>query len=188
MNPTDTPQIAASQFPEVYENLGIDPNNLGCIMLNVDPIQVSGFILYDDVYQSDPTEHPHQQGIISEVEPHCTLLYGLLRPGLELKKHVDAVLSGWTPQSVTIAAIDVFPNSDPEQPLCLVAKLEPSANLLEANARLRLLPHIDTHTAYNPHVTLCYLNQSSNYQGYVRTLNSLYQGKIIGAQGINYGD
>jgi hypothetical protein len=56
MNPTDTPQISASQFPDVYANLGIDPNKLGCIMLNVEPIQVSNIILYDDLYMADPEE------------------------------------------------------------------------------------------------------------------------------------
>ena len=58
MNPPAPPQISASQFPDVYANLGIDPSNLGCIMLNVEPIQVGHLILYDDLYQADPTPSP----------------------------------------------------------------------------------------------------------------------------------
>jgi 2'-5' RNA ligase superfamily len=189
MNPV-TPQITASQFPEVYANLGIDPNKLGCLMLDIEPIVVSNLILYDDLYQADPEKHPHMQGIVSENEAHCTLLYGFLRSAMELKKHVDAVLNGWAPESPTIASVDVFPSSDPEESyVTLIAKLEMSPNLVEANARLKLLPHIETFPmGYQGHVTLAYLNASSDYQGYVSKLNETLQGKIIGAMGINYGN
>src|SRR5205085_6987026 len=99
MDPQTTPQISAGQFPDVYANLGIDPNKLGCVMLDVEPIQVSNIILYDDLYQADPVEHPHMQGIISETaDAHVTLLYGFLRSATELKKHIDAVLDGWMPE------------------------------------------------------------------------------------------
>ena len=99
MNPTDTPQITTRQFPQVYIDLGIDPSKLGCVMLNVEPIKVSNIILYDDLYQTDPVKHPHMQGVGIRNVPHCTLLYGLLRSGMELKKHVLAVLDGWTPRT-----------------------------------------------------------------------------------------
>lgn len=190
MDSTTLPQISANQFPELYEILGIDPNNLGCIMLSLEPIKASGFILYDDLYQTDPVEHPHMQGVISDgPDFHCTLLYGLLRPGPELKRHVDLALDGWTPQDVTIAGFDVFQVNKPdEQYIALVAKLEVTDNLLEAHARLSLLPHLDTHAEYQPHCTIAYLNTSSNYQGYIRTLNAAYQGKTVRAVGIDYGD
>ena len=190
MNSQST-QIAASQFPDVYANLGIDPGNLGCIMLTVEPIQVGHLILYDDLYQADPVAHPHMQGIVSETaDAHVTLLYGLLRPGLELKKHVDAVLDAWTPKDVIISGIDVFPAGSADSPyVALVATLEPTPNLLEANARLKLLPHCETYPlSYKPHVTLCYLNGSSDYQSYAQTLGKELQGKTVKALGLNYGD
>jgi len=115
MNPLETPQITASQFPQVYEDLGIDPGKLGCVMLNTEPIQVGDIILYDDLYMADPEEHPHMQGIISETETHVTLLYGLLRSGTEMRKHVDAVLSGWSPESPTISEVSFFPSNDPSE-------------------------------------------------------------------------
>lgn len=188
MDPVIPLQISASQFPQVYIDLGIDTSKLGCVMLDVEPIQISNIILYDDLYQADPIEHPHMSGIVSEVSPHCTVLYGFLRSATELKKHIDAVLQGWMPQDVTISDIDVFPSNDPGMPyVTLIAKLEPTPNLIEANARLKLLPHLDTFSSYSPHVTLCYLNDSSDYQGYIDTLNKTLQGKTVKALGLNYG-
>src|SRR5205085_12219665 len=135
-------------------------------------------------------KHPYMQGIVSENVPHCTLLYGLLRSGPELKKHIDAVLDGWTPQDVSIAAVDVFPSNDPDENyVTLIAKLEVTPNLVEANARLKLLPHIETFPlGYQPHCTLAYLNDTSDYQGYIQTLNNAFQGKTIKALDLNYGD
>ncbi|SRR5258708_3475190 len=189
MNPPALPQISASQFPDVYANLGIDPNKLGCIMLDVEPIVVSDLILYDDLYYSDPEKHLFAQGIVSETVPHCTLLYGFLRSATELKKHIDAVLDGWTPEDVSIDAIDVFASNDPDENyVTLIAKLVVTPNLLGANVWLKLLPHLDTFSSYSPHITLAYLNDTSDYQGYIQTLNHAFQGKTVKVLGLNYGD
>ena|SRR5712691_1939843 len=183
-------EVSASQFPQVYVDLGIDPGKLGCVMLDVEPIVVSNLILYDDLYMADPEKHPHMQGIISETEAHVTLLYGFLRSAMELRKHIDAVLEGWTPEDVSIEAIDVFPSNDPDENyVTLVAKLEMTPNLIEANARLKLLPHLDTFPmGFQGHITLAYLNDSSDYQGYIQKLNQAFQGKAVKVVGLNYGD
>ncbi|MDE2104885.1 MAG: 2'-5' RNA ligase family protein [Patescibacteria group bacterium] len=182
-------EVAANQFPQVYQDLGIDPNKLGCIMLNTEPIEISNVIQFDDLYFSDPLLHPHTQGIICEDIPHVTLLYGLLRSGLELKKHVDALLEGWEPADPTIREIGFFPGEDENNKyITLVAKLEASPNLLDANSRLRLLPHCDTHQTYQPHITLAYISDSSDYQGYIRTLNHMFMGMAVRAANLNYGD
>ena len=190
MKPSDSSQISAGQFPQVYADLGIDPSKLGCLMLNTEPIQVSNIILYDDLYYSDPEKHPYMQGIVSEVVPHCTLLYGFLRSATELKKHIDAVLDGWTPGDLTIAEAGFFPGNDPDENyVTLIAKLEATPNLVEANQRLKLLPHIETFpTGYQPHVTLAYLNGYSDYQSYIQTFNHAFQGKTVKVLGLNYGD
>lgn len=189
MKPPEAPQITASQFPQVYIDLGIDPGKLGCLMLDTEPVQVSDIILYDDLYYADPAKHPHTQGIVSETVPHVTLLYGFLRSATELKKHIGAVLDGWKPEDVVISTIDVFPSNDPDENyVTLIAKLEVTPNLAEANSRLKLLPHLDTFSSYQPHITLAYINDSSDYQGYISTLNNKFQGKTIAAKGLNYGD
>ena len=109
--------------------------------------------------------------------------------GLEQKKPVDALLTSWTPEALTIAEVSFFPSSNPEEKyITLIAKLAVTPNLLDANNRLRKLPHIDLHPDYVPHITLAYLNDTSDYQGYVQKLNGVLQGKTVKALGLNYGD
>ena len=182
-------EVTAAQFPQVYQDLGIDPARLGCVMLNTEPISVSNVIYHEDLYYADPAMHKYAQGVVSESVPHVTLLYGLLRSGTELKKHVDAVLAGWEPADPTIAEIGFFPSSAPDEHyVTLVARLEASPNLVEANSRLKLLPHIDTFSSFKPHLTLAYVSDSSDYQGYITTLNHMYQGMAVRAANLNYGD
>jgi hypothetical protein len=118
-------------------------------MLDTEPVVVSDIIKPEDLLEVDPAEHPHMQGIVSENVPHCTLLYGLLRPGPELQKHVGAVLDGWKADKVTVDDIAIFETSQDDEPcVCIVALLIVTDELAEANARLRLLPHIDTYPEY----------------------------------------
>jgi len=91
-------QISSRQCPQVYEDLGIDTNKLGCIMVDTEPIEVSSVIDPADLYH-DP-EDEFAQGVISEDAPHVTLLYGLLSSGQAMRKHVDTVLNGWDLGSV----------------------------------------------------------------------------------------
>jgi 2'-5' RNA ligase len=126
---------------------------------------------------------------VSENVPHCTLLYGLLRPGPELRKHVDTVLKGWEAKDVTVAGVAIFETSkDDVDCVCIVAQLEITDELVEANARLRLLPHIDTHAEYLPHITLAYLKADCDWQAYVRPLSDRLRGMSVNAVGVNYGD
>src|ERR1700712_5021902 len=99
-------QVSSRNFPEVYENLGIDTGKMGCIMLDVEHIEVSSLIDPEDLYH-DP-EDEFAQGIISEGTPHVTLLYGLISSGPALRKHVDVVLSGWALDSVQITSVTAF--------------------------------------------------------------------------------
>ena len=104
--------LNSTNFPEVYEWLGIDTGNLGCIMLNTAPLEVSDIIPEADLYFADPKLHPHTQGIVSEAVPHVTLLYGLLRSGLELKPHVDMIMAGWSIKEVVIDQVNFFYGKD----------------------------------------------------------------------------
>jgi hypothetical protein len=108
-------QISSQQFPQVYEDLGIDTNDLGCIMLDVEPIEVSSVIDPEDLYH-DP-EDEFAQAIISEDTPHVTLLYGLISSGPAMRKHVDTVLDGWELGSVQITAVTAFAGNPDYTPL-----------------------------------------------------------------------
>lgn len=182
-------KVSAAQFPEVYENLGIDTGRLGCIMLDTDPIKVHHIIPEDALYYADPEEHEHLQGIVSESVPHCTLLYGLMRSGPEMKKHVDAVLTGWEPGSLIIDKVDFFFSDKPgENYITVIALIRVTDNLLEGNARLGFLPHLNTFVDYRPHITLAYCKDNSSYNDFISKLNKELAGKAINVLGINYGD
>lgn len=180
--------VNAMQFPQVYQQLGIDVGNLGCIMLDTEPLTVNDVIPESELYSSD--EHQYVDGIVSETVPHVTLLYGLLSSGPLMMPHVDQVLSGWTPEDLTIESVSSFPSHDPaELYVCIIAKLTVTPNLIEGNGRLRFLPHIDTFIQYTPHITLAYVKADDEAVNQaVYALNERFAGKQVKVTGINYGD
>jgi hypothetical protein len=178
----------ASNFPQVYQDLGIDTGRLGCIMADTEPIVVHDVIPEDALYYADPDRHQWIQGIVSEKVPHVTLLYGLMRSGPELQKHVDAVLDGVVLDRVTIERVEFFYSNDPgENYVTLVAGLQVSDALADANARLRLLPHIDTFPQYKPHITLAYVKNTSDWTTYISPLEDKLKGIEVRITGLNYG-
>ena len=183
-------QLSAHQFEEVYKNLGIDLGKLGCIMIDTDPIEVSSIIAEEDLYYAaDPEAHRYIDGIVSEKVPHCTLLYGLLRSGPELQPHVDALLDGWQLEKLQIAGVTAFDSRLADEPYyCLVAELSLTAELVEGNARLRMLPHIDTFPAYRAHITLAYIRKDEERRDlYLDLLRSALIGREMAVRNINYG-
>ena len=175
-------QISFRQCPQVYEDLGIDTNKLGCIMVDTEPIEVSSVIDPEDLYH-DP-EDEFAKGVISEDAPHVTLLYGLLSSGPAMRKHVDTVMQGWSLDSVQITGVTSFDGNPDYTPL--VAEVS-TDGLDEAHARLQLLPHIDTFPEYRPHITLAYLKPDADVAGYVDTLNRRLALMQVKCTGINYG-
>lgn len=180
---------SSNDFKQVYEDLGIDAGRLGCIMIDVEKIPVSDVIPADALWFKEDEPDSHTQGAVSENEPHVTLLYGLMRSGLELKKHVDAVLTDWSEEFVTIDKVDFFYSNDPhDKYITIIALVKVTDELLEANGRLRMLPHIDTFATYKPHITLAYVKESSDWKEYIDTLNSDLAGLNVPVTGLNYGD
>lgn len=187
--------VSANQFAEVFKQLGYDIGELGCIMLDTEPLTVSDVIPADELYvpldeDGNVDDDSYANGIVSESIPHVTLLYGLLRSGLELQSHVDAVLAEWSVESVTIAGVSFFESQDSDKPFyCIVAKLDLTPELVEGNARLRALPHIDTFPTYQPHITLAYIKKDDQVRDdVVYALNERFAGSQVRILGINYGD
>lgn len=189
-------QLSAHQFPEVYSDLGYDLGKLGCIMLPIVSDDDMNAAVLDtiepgDLYTAnDQIAHPHIGGIVLDVA-HITLLYGLLRSGSEMKKHVEAMIDGKLPNEIAITEIGYFESQLPDEPYyCLVAHVKVSDDLQEAHDRLTFLPHIDTFPGYKPHITLAYINKDeAKRDQYIQRLNSALRGMILTASSEpNYGD
>jgi 2'-5' RNA ligase len=182
--------LSSHAFPQVYEDLGIDVQELGCIMLNTEPLIVSDIVDEDHLYYAaDKERYEFVDGIVSEKVPHVTLLFGLIGSGRAMKKHVDAVLADWMLPALEIDHVDFFESKIESEPYyCLVAKIFPSEELVEGNARLRFLPHIDTFPTYKPHITLAYIKKDETLKdSYIDLLNTRFKGKVIEPRDINYG-
>jgi hypothetical protein len=184
-------RLSAMHHRGLYENLGIDLSNVGCIMLDTEPIKVADIIAPEDLYYAnDPVKNPHTKGAVSEQAPHVTLLQGLVKPGPELKAEVDTMLEGWTADSVTIKEIAYFAGADPKEPFdCIVAILDTSGKLQEGNERLQMLPHVTMYPGgYRAHISLAYIQRHPERRdAYIKALNARYAGKKLGVRGINYG-
>lgn len=187
-------QLSAHQFKSVYEDLGYDIGKLGCIMLDIDPEdlekRVNSLLTPDQVYVA-PDASDHTNGVVAAT-PHVTLLYGLLRSGPEMKKHVLQVLDGGQacPATVRIDGVGYFESHDATEPYySIVAHLVITPELLECNNRLKFLPHIDIFTDYQAHMTLAYIKADETVRDrVVKSLNMTLSGRVLPTKGLNFGD
>lgn len=172
--------ISARDFPGLHEELGVDTDKLGCIMLDLQTFDVLKHV-------ENGASDLAGDGTVAETEAHVTLLYGLLQNGNTVKEQVDKVLDGWSLDSVVLDEITSFPVPADAEAVPIVAKLW-DARLTEAHDRLSLLPHVNTFTEYNPHVTLAYVkNDPDVVQKWVKALRTELGGMRLNATGINYG-
>lgn len=141
---TDTDDLRAK--------LGIDTDNLGCVMIRTRPILYPDKIIPDSFWYKDP-EKPDSYG--KEDQPHVTLLYGLLTPAYEQEENVSAVLGDW--YAPTYARVTQFITFESEKYDAVVGTLYSPREFVDANQRLSKLPHIDTFLPYTPHVTIGYV-------------------------------
>lgn len=177
--------IKSTDYPAVYEMLGIDTGKLGCVMIDTEELIISDVIKEEDYYYS--AEHDYVSGNVSEDVPHMTLLYGLLRSGPELQVHIHSVLSGWQLPSIRIKDVGFFYGENSDF-ISIIAHVEVTDELREGHARLSLLPHINTFDEYKPHITLAYVKSTSDWETYIKDLNFKFEGAEIEAKAINYGD
>jgi hypothetical protein len=188
-DPASRIEIYADDFPDVYRDLGIDVRRLGCIMLVTDPLVVSDVIAEQDLHHFDPVTDPYDRPIASEPAAHVSLLYGLLRSGPEMRKHVDAVLAGWQPEDLPIESVGSWPGQETRSDFVSIhARVPVTDNLAEAHARLSLLPHMDIYGPMRPHVTMAHVKVESDWRGYIAQLNARFAGTTVAAGEISYGD
>lgn len=178
--------------------MGINIRDLGCVMLDVEPLDIKGVIPDEWAYHSENPKLAHVSGI--QTEAHITLLFGLLENANRIREAVDEVLDGWEPGEVYTQTIEAFQSPIPDEPYsCIVAKLQVSRQLKDAHARLSLLPHIDTHPQYLPHVTIAYVHKDRCSDAIAAVRRALGTHRAFGTRdifthaeltpiGLNYGD
>jgi hypothetical protein len=183
-------QVASRDFDGLYDGLIIDQRAVtdddyrGCIMIDTEKIPVAQYVKNAD---KDLFENPKwEQGPIpAETKPHATLLYGLLNNGNIWKDKVDLVLKDWKMDTVRIEEVSYF---DTEDSYAVIGLLEVTDELLDANQRLSLLPHLNTFSEYHPHITLAYVKKDADVDKWVKSLGKKYNGQIVSTKSINYGD
>lgn len=184
----------AYDFPAIYERMGMTgPGNLGCIMLDLEPIPVRYLLSgIDPVYfwpDNDPQGRlTYAKGPVADRGAHATLLYGLTpdgNAGVRQRESVDELLADLDLSSVTVQDVSYFPGMFDLPYACVIAHVT-SPELVEANRRLRFLPHVDTFVDYRPHVTLAYVHADQT-AGVVEALEAPLVGDTLRAKGINYG-
>lgn len=181
-------KLSAHNFKDMYAGLGYDLASLGCIMLD---LEAQTFKINEDIlYYAKNKKYSWIDGNVAGKTPHVTLLYGLLRPGTELKQQVDTVLpKDCLPKNVIVDHIGFFESPYDDEPYyCIVAHLVISDELQEAHDRLTFLPHIDTFPGYKAHLSLAYIKKNDRTRdALIKSLNKHYEGKTIKAGDINYG-
>lgn len=178
-------QIAARDFPDLYDGMGIDMDKLGCIMIDTESIPVLQYVKNPDADLYRETNYD-QSPVPGETQAHVTLLFGLLENGNVWKDKVNQLLVGWSLPTVTIEKVSYFDLGDS---YAIVGLVEKSDELVDGHERLTLLPHINTFSEYHPHITLAYINHDEALlDKWIAPLAKKYNGQKVATTGINYGD
>lgn len=170
---------------QALKTMGVDITKLGCVMLDVEKPNLDGLIPEEWAYSArNPARH-WIKGL--DAGEHITLLFGLLQNANLILYAIDEVMAGWEAGTITVAGIGSFPSSFADEPYaCIVAHIEVTVELLDAHSRLSLLPHIDTHPGYKPHLTLGYVHEQYRDAAIAR-LNGWFKATELWPIGLNYG-
>lgn len=185
-------QLNSHDFEDVYKNLNINLNTLGCVMLDLESLgSMAGTVRKkEDLYYAKNPERKWIKGWVAGETPHITLLYGLLDNAHNWENHISSVLNGWEMDTVEIENISYFESPYEDEPYyCLVAHIKVTPELLEGHQRLEFLPHINTFTGYKPHMTIGYISKDEDLRDdYIKRLNNFWAGKHLKVRkGINLG-
>lgn len=176
----DNKQLNSHMFENIYKELNIDINNLGCVMLDVFP-QENISVNEEYLYYARNKDHFWIDGLVINKVGHITILYGLLESAIKWKKYVRQVLKGWSVASIEVEDIGFFESPIREESYyCIVAFAKVTDELVEGKQRLELLPHINIFTEYKPHVTLAYVKKDEKARDFVIDyLRSLLKGRTM---------
>lgn len=174
-------QLSAHSFPDIYSDLGINLEKLGCVMLNIQPLKLP-WLEFDKwkFYKSSKKECFWIDGYVGD-KPHMTILYGLLEEAKNYKKHIDELLKDWEIDDVIVDRVGFFESPYPDDPYyCIVAHIKVTPKVLEGNQRLEMLPHINTFAGYKPHITIAYVEMDEKMRDkLIHALNMGLAGKSL---------
>lgn len=192
--------LKAHNFPEVYNGLGLNLNTLGCVMLDVEPISLTGVLAQDgmsdflptyqgDLYYAKDKSRFWIDGFVGSKSAHLTLLYGLLETAKNYKWHIEKVLEGWKLLELEIEDIGYFTSPyEDDQYFCIVGHVKITPELMEGHQRLEFLPHINTFPGYKAHITLAYVKADESVRDlWIGAFKSLIGKKLPVKEGINLG-
>ena len=180
--------LKAHDFGKVYEALGLNLATLGCVMADLEPAEID-IKTKCTFHYSENTDRFWIKGYVADLNPHVTLLYGLLQKANNYKWHIDQVLDGWKLDEVEIEDFGYFdsPYAD-EQYYCVIAHIKVTPELLDGHQRLSFLPHINTFPKYTPHITIAYIDKNEReLENLLFSLNENYKGKKLKVSNIKLG-
>ena len=181
-------QLNSHLFESVYEELKINLDTLGCIMLDVEPVKGISISEQHLQYAKDKKKFWIDGFTFNKIAHHLTLLYGLLESGVKWKKYVDEVLKGWKMDTVEIESIGCFDSPYKDEPYyCIVAHIKTTPELMEGHQRLEFLPHINTFAGYKPHITLAYITKDEVVKENTMAMFKNMIGYKLPIKAINYG-
>lgn len=144
------------------ERLGHDPDNLGFVGLEIEVPSVYKMQL-DPEWEYKSPVFEYVKGY--DVNPHITLIYGLLFQAYEHRDLIDGVLENWhKPNLVLMPEVEAFDADDDLQVysaivLTLGENTWDLEALKQANDELRRLPHVNGFPVYKPHITIGYVKR-----------------------------
>lgn len=192
-------QLSTQDFKEVYKGLAINIQKLGCMMLDLEPLELDKsfydgftrlFTFEDQLYTTKDKEKFWIDGYVGSKTPHMTLLYGLMSSAHNYKDYIENnLLKDWKMKEVEIDHFGYFESPYEDEPYyCIVAHIKVTPELLEGNQRMEFLPHINTFAGYKPHFTIMYIKKDDNKRDeLLEKLNKYHKGTKIKVTGYNYG-
>ena len=183
-------QLNSHQFEEVYKWLGINLDDLGCIMLDLEPIDMPLLDVQElPFHYTKNKDRFWIKGWVAKETPHITLLYGLLEDGKNFEPHIEKVLKDWKLETVEVEDIGFFESPYSDEPYyCIVAHIKPTPDLIEGHQRLEFLPHINTFAGYKAHFALAYIEKNEIVRdNLIEELKKKFVGKKLSVKKLNLG-